>query len=96
MRESPTLRADVFVQRWQGLERQRQALRRNHEDSKIRVVETKMIGMAKSLERDPQVESILRNRRAQIGLPEADGRSIGQSLADMIGRGRSRGIGIGM
>jgi Ti-type conjugative transfer relaxase TraA len=96
MRESPTLRADVFVQRWQGLERQRQALRRNHEDSKIRVVETKMIGMAKSLERDPQVESILRNRRAQIGLPEADGRSIGQSLADMIGRGRSRGIGIGI
>jgi Ti-type conjugative transfer relaxase TraA len=96
MRESPTLRADVFVQRWQGLERQRQALRRNHEDSQIRVVETKMIGMAKSLERDPQIESILRNRKAQLGLPEGDGRSIGQSLADIIGRGRGRGIGIGM
>ena len=43
-----------------------------------------MIGMAKGLERDPQVESILRNRKAQLGLPEASARSIGQSLADMI------------
>lgn len=52
--------------------------------------------MAKSLERDPQVESILRNRKAQLGLPEMPGRSVGQSLADVIGRGRSRGLGIEM
>jgi hypothetical protein len=96
MRESPALRADVFVQRWQGLERQRQALRRYSEDSEIRMVETRMIGMAKSLERDPQVESILRIRKAELGLPAMPNRSVGQALADMVGRGRSRGLGIGM
>lgn len=50
-------------------------------------VADRMIGMAKGLERDPQVESILRNRKAQLGLPAMSERSIGQSLADMVGRG---------
>ncbi|UUL83780.1 Ti-type conjugative transfer relaxase TraA [Sphingomonas qomolangmaensis] len=89
-------RADRFVQRWQTLERQRRLLLRDYETAFANEVGHRMIGMAKSLERDPQVESILRNRRTQLGLPEADGRSIGQSLADMIGRGRSRGLDIGM
>lgn len=89
-------RADRFVQRWQTLERQRRLLIRDHETAFANEVGDRMIGMAKSLERDPQVESILRNRRAQLGLPEADGRSIGQGLADVIGKGRSRGIDIGM
>lgn len=96
MRENPTLRADVFVQRWQALERQRRSLGCYNEDSKIRTVETKMIGMAKSLERDPQVESILRNRKAELGLPNMPDRSVGKALADMIGHRRSRGVGIGM
>jgi len=51
---------------------------------------------ARRLERDPQIESILRNRKAQLGLPEVPGRSVGQSLAYLVGRGRSRGLGIGM
>jgi len=55
-----------------------------------------MAGMAKSLERDPQVESILRNRKAQLGLPQVREQSIGQSLIDMLGLGRSRGPNIGM
>jgi len=52
--------------------------------------------MARSLERDPQLESLLRQRRSQLGLPELPMRSMGQSLADMVGRPRSRGIEIGM
>ena len=96
IREDPTRRADVFVQRWQGLERQRRALKIYHEDTKVRAVENTMIGMAKSLERDPQVESILRNRKVQLGLGATSGASVGRELADMIGRGRSRGLGIGM
>jgi hypothetical protein len=55
-----------------------------------------MIGMAKSLERDPQMESILRNRRAELKLPDMPERSLGQSLAAMVGRGRERGLNIGM
>ncbi len=95
MRDDPQLRADTFVQRWQGLERQRRLLLRDHEDTRANKVADRMIGMAKQLERDPQVESILRNRKAELGLP-AHSRGIGRSLGDLIGRGRTRGIEIGM
>ena len=96
LRADPQLRADTFVQRWQALDRQRRMLLREREDTRANAVGDRMIGMAKSLERDPQVESILRKRKAQLGLPEMPGRSVGQSLADVIGRGRSRGLGIEM
>ena len=96
IRRNPQLRADTFVQRWQALERQRRLLLRDHETTRANAVGDRMLGMAKSLERDPQVESILRNRKAQLGLPEAAGRDVGQSLADLVGRGKSRGLGIGM
>ena len=96
IREDPTCRANVFVRRWQGLERQRRALKIYHEDTKIRAVENTMLGMAKSLERDPQVESILRNRKVQLGLEATSGASVGRELTDMIGRGRRRGLDIGM
>ena len=96
MRQDPALRADVFVQRWQALERQRRLLLRDHETTRANQLGDRMIGMAKGLERDPQVESILRNRKVQLGLPDTPTRSIGHSLAHMIGRGRSRGLEIGM
>lgn len=96
MRGNPALRADVFVQRWQTLDRQRRSFMRDYENTSANRVADRMIGLAKSLERDPQVESILRNRKSQLGRPERAGQSIGQSLADMVGRGRSRGPEIGM
>lgn len=94
MRVNPQLRADTFVQRWQALDRQRRLLLRDHEDSKAGKVADRMLGMAKSLERDPQVESILRIRKAELGLPAVQSRGIGHSLVDMVGRGRSRGLGL--
>jgi hypothetical protein len=96
IRVDPELRADTFLRRWQALDRQRRLLLRDHETTRANALGDRMIGMARSLERDPQVESILRSRKAQLGLPEVPGRSVGQSLADLIGRGRSRGLGIGL
>jgi hypothetical protein len=57
-----------------------------------------MGAMAKSLERDAQVESILRTRKAALGIDARSVRPIGQDLAEIagLGRGRSRGLGIGM
>ncbi|WP_332816679.1 hypothetical protein [Sphingopyxis sp.] len=54
--------------------------------------------MARSLERDAQVESILRTRKTARGIDAHSVRSIGQDLAEIanLGRDRSRGIGIGM
>ena len=96
MRTDPNLRADTFVQRWQALDRQRRLLLRDHEERRASKVAQTLAGMAKGLERDPQLESILRNRKQQLGLPAMPERSIGQGLIDMLGIGRSRGPSIGM
>jgi hypothetical protein len=52
--------------------------------------------MAKSLERDPQLESILTNRKIELGITFESGRRLGQELAFIHGIdiGRGRGIGI--
>jgi ATP-dependent exoDNAse (exonuclease V) alpha subunit len=57
-RADPKLRADRFVERWQGLDRQRAWLERAGEWQSERKIRDHMGAMAKSLERDPQVESI--------------------------------------
>jgi len=94
VRADPRLRADRFVERWQGLERQRSALRRAGDMSGAAQVKDRMGAMAKSLERDPQVESLLRPRRPELGLPAEMGRSVGQGLSDYLGIGRGRGLGL--
>ena len=96
MRVNPELRADVFVRRWQALDRQRRLLLRDHETSRANRVADRMIGMAKSLERDPQVESILRQRKLTLDGVALRDRNLGQTLAEMIGRTRGRQLGIGL
>jgi Ti-type conjugative transfer relaxase TraA len=94
VRADPRLRADRFVERWQGLERQRSALHRAGDMTGAGQVKDRMGAMAKSLERDPQVESLLRARRPELGLPVEIGRSVGQGLSDYLGIGRGRGLGL--
>ncbi len=94
VRADPRLRADRFVERWQGLERQRSALHRAGDMTGAGQVKDRMGAMAKSLERDPQVESLLRARRPELGLPAEMSRSVGQSLSDYLGIGRGRGLGL--
>jgi hypothetical protein len=52
--------------------------------------------MAKSLERDPQMESILANRKRELGISFETGRRLGHELAFAHGLdlGRGRGLGI--
>ncbi len=52
--------------------------------------------MAKGLERDPQVDSLLHNRRIELGLHANGSGGIGHQLHEYLGLGRGRGIGIGM
>ncbi|MEP7007365.1 MAG: hypothetical protein ABI810_15390 [Sphingomonas bacterium] len=54
--------------------------------------------MAKSLERDPQMESILANRKQELGITFDGGRRLGAEIAfhQAIDLGRGRGLGIGM
>src|SRR3546814_20757674 len=58
----PNLRADRFVERWQGLHQQRGAALRAGDHEGSAKAGKALQGLAKSLERDPQVESVLRGR----------------------------------
>jgi Ti-type conjugative transfer relaxase TraA len=98
IRIDPAKRADRFVDDWQKLQQQRsRSLSRGDQRAASRFA-GEMGAMAKGLERDAQVESILRGRKAALGIDAHSSRSIGQDLAAIadLGRGRSRGIGIGM
>jgi hypothetical protein len=67
VRTDPVLRADRFVERWQGLRQERDQLYRAGDMAGREKAGQALAGMAKSLERDPQVESILRGAPASWG-----------------------------
>ena len=98
IRTDPTKRAERFVGDWQKLQQQRDHMIARGERGGAARLSSQMGAMAKSLERDAQVESILNARKASLGIDMHAARSVGQQLADIadLGRGRSRGIGIGM
>jgi len=52
-----------------------------------------MTGMAKSLERDPQLESLLRNRVKELGIRSSGGASLSHDLQNWLGLSRGRGLG---
>ncbi|WP_112313485.1 Ti-type conjugative transfer relaxase TraA, partial [Pseudogemmobacter bohemicus] len=98
--QDPNVRAERFVERWQELQGQRRELRGwQHDDARAKV-ESQMTGLAKSLERDPQAESILRNRRQELGIGQELRReqTIARALQDEMTRGQrlSRGHGLEM
>jgi hypothetical protein len=91
----PMIRADRFVARWQGLQAERRTMTTGwHVEARAKV-ERQMEGLAKSLERDPQVESILRNRCQDLGIgpPARQSEGLSHELAQSLTRGRSLGIG---
>ena len=99
VRADPALRADRFVERWQQLSQDRDRLYRAGDMTGREKAGKEMAGMAKSLERDPQVESILRGRTRELGLEMGmeRGRDIGRGdlgrqLTQEIGIGRDRGM----
>ncbi|MGY6710097.1 MAG: Ti-type conjugative transfer relaxase TraA [Rhizobiaceae bacterium] len=96
--QDPNVRAERFVERWQELHGQRRELRGwQHDDARAKV-ESQMSGLAKSLERDPQAESILRNRRQELGIGQELRReqTIARALQDEMTRGHRLSRGIGM
>ena len=96
LRTNPGRRADRFVERWQKLDHTSQRQYQAGDMSGYKATRAAMGDMAKSLERDPQLESILANRKRDLGIAFESGRRLGQELAFThgidIGRGRSIGI----
>jgi hypothetical protein len=96
LRTNPSRRADRFVQRWQKLDHTSQRQYQAGDIAGYKATRSAMGHMAKSLEHDPQLESILANRKRDLGIAFESGRRLGQELAFThgidIGRGRSIGI----
>jgi Ti-type conjugative transfer relaxase TraA len=85
-------RADKFVAEWQRQAGLFRKLERAGEGDAGYRVQQGMMGMAKSLERDPQLESLLRNRVKDLGIQGRGGASLSHDLQDWLGISRSRGL----
>ena len=68
LRTDPSRRADRFVERWQKLDHTSQRQYQAGDMSGYKATRSAMGDMAKSLERDPQLESILANRKQELGI----------------------------
>jgi hypothetical protein len=87
-------RADRFVERWQELGQTSQHQYQAGDMSGYRATRSAMGDMARSLERDPQMESILANRKRELGIASESGRRLGRELAFTHGLDLGRGRGI--
>ena len=98
VRENPQLRVDRFVHDWQKLDDQRNHAHRDGDRAGTRTIQHAMRNMAKSLERDPQLESLVAQRAQTLGIDTeiARGRGIAQALAFSRGIDWNLGRGIGL
>jgi len=97
LRTNPELRADRFVSRWNELSSQVDRHYAAGNMDAYKTTRSAMADMAKSLQRDPQLESLLAIRKAQLGITMMDSqRSLGAQLAfeHGIDLGRGRGLGL--
>ncbi|WP_327752204.1 Ti-type conjugative transfer relaxase TraA [Sphingobium sp. SJ10-10] len=98
IRMDPFQRADRFVEGWQQLQRTHAELVRDGNFRGAKSAAQQMAGMAKSLERDAQLESVLGLRSRELGLEigQQMGRSLSRDLASSIPFDHGRDISRGM
>jgi hypothetical protein len=96
LRTDPGRRADGFVESWRKLDHTSQRQYQAGDMAGYKSTRSAMGDMARSLERDPQLESLLANRKQELGIAFESGRRLGIELAFTHGidLGRGRGIGI--
>ena len=94
LRTDPSLRADRFVERWQNLHRASDERYAAGDYAGHRAARAEMGNMAHSLERDPQMESLLAGRKRELGISFDSGMGIGRDLTLTFGLGRGRGLGL--
>ena len=90
VRTDPALRTERFVSDWQGLSAARKQLEQQGDRAGAARVSAKQNEMAKGLERDPQVESLLRGKSRELGIDPKPKRSIANELTATLSRERNR------
>ncbi|MGY8680911.1 Ti-type conjugative transfer relaxase TraA [Bradyrhizobium sp. UFLA05-153] len=94
LRIDPGRRADRFVERWQKLEQTRLSQYQVGDMAGYRATRSAMGDMARGLERDAQMESLLANRKRELGIAFETDRRLGLELAFTHGLDLGRGRGI--
>jgi Ti-type conjugative transfer relaxase TraA len=92
LRTDRTVRAERFVADWNSHARRAASLDRAGEGRRADDVRQRMATMARSLERDPQLESLLRTRVKELGIRPAGGPSLSHDLQRWLSLSRGRGI----
>lgn len=85
-------RADQFVTAWRHNVRRLHAHERSGDYDAGDRVRSNLTDMAKSLHRDPQLESLLRNRVKDLGIGKVSGASLSHELLNSPGLSRGRGL----
>jgi Ti-type conjugative transfer relaxase TraA len=101
IRQDPQARGERLVKEWNGLEKQRDRLGSGIRDKGAHAqIETRMKAIAGSLKRDPQLESLMRNRAKQLGIDSGSilsrviqAPSIASALGQIM-RGRDKGVSL--
>ena len=94
IRTSPERRADRFVERFQELKQSGERRYAAGDYSGHRAARAEMGNMVASLERDPQLESLIASRKRDLGISFDTGLGVGRDLALSHGLGRGRGLGL--
>ena len=99
VRQDPNLKAERLVKVWNGLEAQHERLRGRDQAEARGKVEGRMKSIAGELKRDPQLESLMRNRQRELGIAPGSGldrvmreRNIQRAIDHSIGRERGPGM----
>lgn len=93
LQADPNVRADRIIDRWQELQHERQSLRGWQNDEARGKVEGEMRKMTAEIEKDPQVDTIIRDRAEEIGISHVrESRGITGEMEYQLSRGRSQGL----
>ena len=96
VRADPALRSERFVSDWQGLSAARKQLEQQGDRAGAARVSAKLTELAKGLERDPQVEGLLRGKARELGIDPKPERSVASELTATLARGRTRAFDMGI
>ena len=96
IRETTHERVNQFVARWQKLKERALISYQSGDMTRHHATRSKMADMAEGLGRDPQLESLLANRKRELGIGIGSGRSLGHELAFNNGLDLGRGRGLGL
>ncbi len=94
IRIAADLRADRFVNEWQTQTRQFMRMQKMGNARGEEQAMARIDHLTKSLHRDPELESRLRKRGAEMGFGSFEKKSLSQEIQGWVDRWRSRGLGL--